>query len=196
MEEEIWKEVTSLCSRNYRCEITHWYSFPKGKYYVSNLGRLKRNGTIVSTKADLVGTKTIYMEGHRFKLHEIVLQTFIPDGNISGYSPDHINRANRLDNSLNNLRWASRKTQYANRENKEYKYKKVKCIENGIIYPSCQDAEKNLGLVKNTVSRVARGERKSIHGYHFSYVGCEISKEYIEIAKQRIKNETMQMQLF
>ena len=52
---------------------------------------------------------------------------------------------------------------------KLYKYKKVYCLNNNTLYNSCQDAEKHLNLVKNTVSRVARGERKSIHNYKFVY---------------------------
>ena len=82
--------------------------------------------------------------------------------------PDHISR-NRKDNSLSNLRWATRAMQYYNRENKAYKTKLVKCSETGVVYNSCQEAEDELGLTRNTVSRVARGERKSIHGYHFVY---------------------------
>lgn len=68
------------------------------------------------------------------------------------------------------LRWADKKTQVYNRENKEYKYKKVMCMNNNKIYKSCQEAEADLGLVRNTVSRVARGERKSIRGYKFVFV--------------------------
>ena len=99
---EVWREVTKLCSRNSRWEIVGWYYFPKGIYYVSNFGRFKRKGKIISNKADSVGTITISMKRHRFKLHEIVLQVFKPDGNVSGCSPDHISR-NRKDNSFSNL---------------------------------------------------------------------------------------------
>lgn len=166
---EVWREVTKLCSRNSRWEIVDWYYFPKGIYYISNFGRFKRKGVIVSSKADLFGTKTLSLKGHRFKLHEIVLQVFKPDGNVSGCSPDHINRKDRENNSLSNLRWATRSEQYSNRENRAYKTKLVKCSETGVIYNSCQDAEDELGFTRNTVSRVARGERKSIHGYHFVY---------------------------
>jgi hypothetical protein len=166
---EEWKEVTKLCSRNSSWEIVNWYYFPKGLYHVSSLGRFKRKDVIVSSKADLFGTKTLSLKGHRFKLHEIVLQVFKPDGNVSGCTPDHINRKDRENNSLSNLRWATRSEQYSNRENKAYKTKLVKCSETGIVYNSCQEAEDELGLTRNTVSRVARGERKSIHGYHFVY---------------------------
>ena len=103
-------------------------------------------------------------------MHQIVLQTFNPEGIKNGYSPDHINRFDRLNNSLGNLRWADRKTQCYNRDNIRYKTKKVKCINNNTIYNSCKEAEINLNLAKNTVSRVARGERKSVKGYKFVYI--------------------------
>ena len=59
-----------------------------------------------------------------------------------------------------------RKSEY----NIRYKTKKVKCINNNTIYNSCKEAEINLNLAKNTVSRVARGERKSVKGYKFVYI--------------------------
>lgn len=168
--EEIWMEVKSLWSSNIFNEFVREYTFESGKYHVSNMGRFKRDGVISNVKEDSVGTYVYSLGGKRFKLHQIVLQTFHPEGIVDGNSPDHIDRNNRKDNSLENLRWATRQVQVTNRENKEYKYKKVKCENNNVVYNSCQDAEEALCLVKNTVSRVARGGRKSIHGYTFSYV--------------------------
>jgi len=169
MEQEIWKDVLKLHSRNSRWEKVKEFVFPKGLYQVSNLGRFKRKGVIAKCKPDSVGTITLSLKRHRFKLHEIVLQTFMPEGNLDGYSPDHIDRNNRTNNSLDNLRWADRNTQYYNRENKSYKYKKVLCLQNGIVYNSCREAEDCLGLTRNTVSMAARGVLKSIHGYNFIF---------------------------
>jgi hypothetical protein len=167
---EIWKPVLVLFSRDSKWNLTDRYVFPKGLYYVSNMGRFRVRNKIKETKPDSVMTITYCLNGHRFKLHEIILQTFMPEGNIDGFSPDHINKKKRLDNRLCNLRWADHRTQYANRENKKYKFKKVFCKEKGIVYDSCQQAEKSLGLTFNTVSRVARGDRKSIHGFTFVFV--------------------------
>lgn len=52
---------------------------------------------------------------------------------------------------------------------------KLKCLENGKIYFSGHEAEKDLGLVKDTVLRIAskynkNGERKSVKGYHFERI--------------------------
>jgi hypothetical protein len=168
--EEIWKDVLKLHSRNSRWEKVKEFVFPKGLYQVSNFGRFKRKGKIINCKPDSVGTVTFSLKCHRFKLHEIVLQTFMPEGDIDGYSPDHINRNNRTNNRVDNLRWADRSTQYNNRNNSNSDcYKKVLCLQNGIVYNSCREAEDCLRLTRNTVSRVARGERKSIHGYNFIF---------------------------
>ena len=137
---------------------------------MSDKGRFRVDGVVRNAKASKVGTITYKLGGHRFKLHEIVLQTFCPEGIKDGYTPDHIDRRDRLNNSLSNLRWADKQMQVYNRENKEYKYKRVLCNENGIIYKSCQQAEKELGITHNTVARVARGERKVTCGYTFRFV--------------------------
>ena len=170
MHTEIWKDVLVLYSYDSIWNIKDKYTFEKGKYEVSNLGRFKRSGLIVNVKPNSKKDFVYRLDGHRFKLHQIVLQTFNPEGIKNGYSPDHINRFDRLNNSLSNLRWADRKTQCYNRDNIRYKTKKVKCINNNTIYESCKEAEIDLNLAKNTVSRVARGERKSTKGYKFVYI--------------------------
>lgn len=167
---EKWMPVLQLYSFDSNWNIVKKYEFQEGKYYVSDAGRFKRDGKIVQIKPDSVGTYTVQLDRHRFKLHQIVLQTFMPEGIVNGCSPDHIDRERRWDNSLGNLRWANKYLQAYNRDNKEYKYKTVYCPETGVVYKSCQDAEKTLGIAHNMVCRVARGERKSVHGYHFSYV--------------------------
>lgn len=182
---EIWLPVKRLYSYDSIWNINNVYEFEDGRYMVSNCGRFMCNGVIKHVKSDSVGTFTFSLKGHRFKLHQIVLQTFQPEGIKDGYSPDHIDRNRRWDNSINNLRWANRKIQYKNRDNASYKYKSVYCKETNKIYKSCQEAEKSLKLPKNMVSRVARGKRKTVHGYHFTY-----------LASERLKQETAQMSIF
>lgn len=170
MEEE-WRDVLQLWSFDSYYNKVKLYTFPMGEFRVSNLGRFMRNGQICDARPDAVGTKTFCLHCHRFKLHQIVLQTFCPEGIMDGYTPDHINRCNRGDNSLKNLRWASWETQVANRDNSGKKrFKPVLCDNNGAIYESCAKAEIILDLPRNTVSRVARGGRKEQSGYKFHFV--------------------------
>lgn len=170
MENEKWLPVLELYSYYSDWKLKDKYTFEYGKYFVSNYGRLMINNVIVYNKPDKRNNIFYSLNGKRFKIHQIVLQTFDPSGIKDYCTVDHINRNNRLDNSLSNLRWADRKIQCENRDNKSYKTKKVFCKQNNKIYNSCQDAELDLNLIKNTVARVARGERKSIYGYEFKYI--------------------------
>jgi hypothetical protein len=167
---EIWKPILELYSYKSNWEIDRKYCFIFGYCFVSSNGRIYKNKKIIQNKPDECNNIFISMKSKRFKIHQIVLQTFIPNGIKDFITVDHINKNDRLNNSLENLRWANREIQYENRDNLTYKTKKVICHQNNKIYESSQEAEKDLGLVKNTVSRVARGDRKSIHKYTFSFV--------------------------
>ena len=149
----------TFCNRNYEVD-------DEGNFYSNGIKKIVKPDKSLSFSYGLTDDNNVQV---RFKLHQIILQTFCEGKLKDGLSVDHKDR-NRLNNNLSNLRFATRKEQYDNRENKEYKYKPVICINNQIKYESCQNAEDKLGLVKNTVSRVARGERKSIHGYKFKYI--------------------------
>ena len=167
---ETWKPILTLFSYSNDWKLKDKFNFEYGKYFISNKGRFMSNDVLKTNKPDSKLNIWYSLQGKRFKIHQIVMQTFYPEGIKDFYTVDHINRFNRLDNSIDNLRWANRSLQYSNRENKLYKYKKILCHQNNKIYNSCQEAENDLKLVKNTVSRVARKDRKSIHGYTFDYL--------------------------
>lgn len=167
---EHWKKVTILYSFDSVNNIVEKYDFTDFDYFVSDMGRFRKGNNVKEVKPDSVGTKTYSLNGKRFKLHQIIMQTFYPEGIKNGYSVDHINRI-RTDNRISNLRWADKKIQVENRNNSaEQSKKKVYCIETNKLFNSCREAEKEYGFARNTVSRAARGERDGIHGYHFVYV--------------------------
>ena len=168
---EIWKPVLKLYSYKSNWKLDKKYEFEYGLFFVSNLGNFYgKNRGIIKNKPDLKLDIVYMLNGKRFKIHQIVLQTFKKEGVKDFYTVDHINRYNRLNNTLLNLRWANRPVQYKNRNNLTNKCKKVSCCQNNKIYNSCKDAEIDLSLVKNTVARVARGDRSSIHGFTFRYL--------------------------
>jgi len=167
-------EVVKLKRFNSKYEIIWEFDFQNCWYNVDDLWNIFYNNINITPKnynkqlTFEVKLNDINNNKQRFKLHQIILQSFRPEWIKEWYSVDHIDR-DRLNNSLLNLRWATRKTQYENRENSIHKYKKVKCIQNGIIFHSSKFAEISLGLTKNTVARVARWERKSTGWYIFIF---------------------------
>lgn len=48
--------------------------------------------------------------------------------------------------------------------------KMVKNIDTGVVYLSCNLAEKQCGFPHGAISRVCRGEGKTTHGFHWCYV--------------------------
>lgn len=170
---EVWKPVIKLVRFDPSYNVVDVIEIRNG-YYVSSMGRLKYKGKIRKNRPEPKGYIQDFLfckngKRERFKRHQIVMQTFCPYGISNGYSVDHIDR-NTENNSLENLRWAERKTQVQNRDNISYKYRKVVCENDLMIFSSCQEAEKFYGLAKNTVSRVARGDEKTIHDLSFKYI--------------------------
>lgn len=167
------KKVTSLVRQSSNWDLLDTHTFNNRNYEVDHLGNFYRNGNIVTVIPDAKMNYTFGLtndnnEQTRFKIHQIIMQTLSDEKLERFMSVDHSDRV-RSNNAFSNLRYATRKQQYENRENVAYKKKEVYCINNSKTYPSCQKAEEELSLIKNTVSRVARGEKKSIHGFEFTY---------------------------
>lgn len=49
-------------------------------------------------------------------------------------------------------------------------YKKVECIETGIIYDSASVASRETGIDNSAITKCCKGMRKTIGGYHWKYV--------------------------
>ena len=62
-----------------------------------------------------------------------------------------------------------------------HKNKQVLCIETNIIYPSCQEAARQLGKIKrgqgSFIAEAARGKSKTAYGFHWKYIAQKIQQE-------------------
>ena len=173
-ETEVWLSVRHLVKFDDRMRIRSIHDFDID-VAVSSFGRLMRNGAICNMSyGDKYDISSMFTDTNgrqvRFKRHQIVLQTFIPDGRRPYDTVDHKNNRERFDNSIFNLRWADKCTQVSNRRDKPGKKRHVCCIGDDEIYSSCAEVERLFGLPKNTVSKVCRGELEQIDGYRFYYL--------------------------
>lgn len=157
LENEIWKTI-------------EWCN----KYQVSNAGRVRTNtdkfNHQISEWRILKGTTnqggykdvTLRYKGktRTFRVHRLVMQTFKPIENAENMLVDHIN-GDRLDNRLENLRWATPKLNSNNRHNQKQRIDAIKIEDNyGNIFNSYSEASKYWCMSLNTIRNHATKKAK------------------------------------
>lgn len=170
--EEIWKDI-----KNYP------------GYQINNLGAVKslnynhtKKEKLMATHLDKNGYMRVTMCNKTFPIHRLVAEAFIPNPN--NYPQVNHKDENKLNNSVDNLEWCTAKynTNYGTGNkrrsekqkdiSREYTYKKVKCIETGIIYKSPVDAANQLGISRLHIGHAAnpKDRHKTAGGYHWEYI--------------------------
>lgn len=146
--------------------------FAKNSYYVSDLGRVKKENRILHAQLSASGYFRVTLncedgKCHRFSVHKLVMEAFIGPA-ATGMQVNHKNKI-RSDNSLSNLEYVTRSENilhaHANGTCKhtwaEISSKRVvKCDLDGNLldtFPSISSASKIIGCGLATVSRMCNG---------------------------------------
>lgn len=162
---EIWKDIEEY----------------EGLYQVSNLGRVKR----IKSDRILKGCKhingylgvTVYKNSIAYTkyIHRLVADSFIPNTENKPQI-NHIDE-NKTNNVISNLEWSTAKenSNHGTRTERSSKTQSIPIIATNIktgesteFYGS-NECARRLGLHKQNISKVLKGERKQTGGYTFKY---------------------------
>ena len=151
----------------------------------------------------IVGLMTINGKCKVCKIHIIKAKAFLFGPNpLDANVVRHLNDC-KTDNRLINLAWGSQsdnmkdcmrngnfnyeaaaktgaKTSIKNFAKSVKKSKPVRCIETGIIYPSCIEAERQTGIHNASISHCCNGRYKTAGGYHWEFVNKEVDNNDVE----------------
>lgn len=117
-------------------------------------------------------------------IHRLIARAFIPNPNNLPVI-NHIDGC-KINNSIDNLEWCTQQyniqhsfntglsknnmTQEISSLGNKAHRRKVRCIEDDIIFDSVKDAANYCGVDSARITVVCKGRRKTVKGKHFEYV--------------------------
>ena len=159
----------------------------KGKYQVSNKGRIKslKRNIIMKLQYDKDGYPTIFLwrftRKTRTRVHRLVAQTFIPNPKNKA-QVNHID-GNKANNNVENLEWVTveenmqhayktglNKPKYGKRHHLSKKINQYDENMNKIAeYDSIREAERKTGYDNGFISACCKGRYQTAYGYIWKY---------------------------
>ena len=153
--EEFWKDVEGY----------------EGLYQVSNTGKVMRNNRLLIPYFGTDKYHYVSLSKHskvtKFKIHRLVAQAFIPNPENKP-TVDHINR-DRLDNRVENLRWATYGEQRSNQSSGEVSIFLISKDYTDLYFESQAAAARFLKTDVRNVNSALHGYSKTTHGYEVEY---------------------------
>lgn len=112
----------------------------------------------------------LFKDGKNYirSVHRLLGLTFIPNPDNLPLI-DHIDR-DKTNNHLDNLRWATVKTNVNNSNGIGSKPCAIRCIETGIIYKSISEASKATQIHRTNINRSVKNNDLRAGGYHWQYI--------------------------
>ena len=164
----------------------YWASLYDEKFnkcQVSNLGRIKRRNYVGYGNYDINGYLKTKIKEKYYMVHYLICLAFYGKPPTPEHTPDHLNR-DPSNNTIENLRWASRVEQSTNSSN----VKKIQAFDaiTGKLYKiwdSQVSAAKELNIFPESIFRVLSGKRKKANGYIWRYYDENNIIHSIEIPK-------------
>lgn len=156
----------------------------EGRYAASASGKIwsYKNKIFLKDRDEKCGYRRISLRPNgsdqlqTFMIHRLVAMAWIPN-------PDNLPQINHKDedktnNHYTNLEWCDLKynMNYGTRTERasQKRYKPVRCIETGIVYPSIKAAGEAVGIEPTGISACLNGRgRVSAGGYHWEYAEPE-----------------------
>lgn len=147
----------------------------EGEYAATSCGKIwsHKSQRFLSPYMSQGYLKVDLMKGgkrYKRKVARLVAMTYIPNPDNKP-EVDHINREEKLNNCVNNLRWV---TSAENKKNSTVGKKKVctkiRCVETGVVYKNQSQAARAVGIHVYCINCAVNGKNETAAGFHWERV--------------------------